>query len=76
MEFNVCYRDIIMALNSLDDWIKPKKIPKKLFNVLNGISVIPEPYGVVAIYGAWNYPFQLVVLPLVGALAAGKLREV
>ena len=71
MEYNICYHDVIMVLNSLDEWIKPKKMPTNLMNAFNGIAVVPEPYGVVAIYGAWNYPFQLVFLPLVGALAAG-----
>ena len=31
-----------------------------------------EPYGVALIIGAWNYPIQLALLPLVGALSAGK----
>ena len=71
MEYNLCYHDVMVALNSLDDWIKPKKMPVNLMNMFNSVAVMPEPYGVVAIFGAWNYPFQLVFLPLVGALAAG-----
>lgn len=31
----------------------------------------PEPKGVVVIFGAWNYPLQLTVIPLIGAIAAG-----
>ena len=72
MEYNLCYHDVMVALNSLDDWIKPRKMPVNLMNVFNSVAVTPEPYGVVAIFGAWNYPFQLVFLPLVGALAAGN----
>lgn len=34
--------------------------------------VHPEPYGICLIIGAWNYPFQLVFSPLVGAIAAGN----
>ena len=30
-----------------------------------------EPYGVVLIIGTWNYPIQLVISPLIGAIAAG-----
>ena len=32
----------------------------------------PEPYGVTLIIGAWNYPFQLIAYPFIGAIAAGK----
>ena len=31
----------------------------------------PEPFGVVLVMGAWNYPIQLTLLPLIGAIAAG-----
>ena len=31
-----------------------------------------EPFGVTLIMGAWNYPLQLVLGPLVGAIAAGN----
>lgn len=31
-----------------------------------------DPYGVVLIMGAWNYPLQLTLLPLAGAIAAGN----
>src|SRR5699024_5121920 len=34
--------------------------------------IIPEPYGVVAIFSPWNYPFQLAIAPLVSAIAAGN----
>lgn len=39
---------------------------------LDNCFVRREPLGVVLIIGAWNYPLQLVVLPLVGAIAAGS----
>lgn len=40
---------------------------------LDSCFVRREPLGVVLIIGAWNYPLQLVVLPLVGAIAAGTI---
>ena len=33
---------------------------------------VAEPYGIVALFGAWNYPVQLILLPLIGAIAAGN----
>lgn len=35
-----------------------------------------EPLGVVLIIGAWNYPLQLILLPLIGAISAGKYSDV
>jgi aldehyde dehydrogenase (NAD+) len=35
-------------------------------------QLIKEPLGVVLIIGAWNYPFSLILRPLVGAIAAGN----
>ena len=34
--------------------------------------IYPEPYGVTLIISPWNYPFQLAIAPLIGAIAAGN----
>ena len=39
----------------------------------NDAYIRREPLGVVLIIGAWNYPFQLTIHPLIGAIAAGKM---
>lgn len=39
--------------------------------MLDDCFIRMEPLGVVLIIGAWNYPLQLIVLPLIGAIAAG-----
>lgn len=44
---------------------------KALLNIADEVYVRNEPLGVVLIIGAWNYPIQLVLLPLLGAIAAG-----
>ena len=33
----------------------------------------PEPYGTTLVIGAWNYPVQLILLPVIGAIAAGYI---
>ena len=60
------------ALLHLTDWMEPR--PAKLPLALRPASaeVRPRPKGLVLIIGAWNYPVQLTLAPLVGALAAGN----
>lgn len=45
---------------------------KGLVNAMDTVIIYNDPYGVVLIMGAWNYPFQLSLMPLVGAIAAGN----
>ena len=40
--------------------------------MMDAAYIKPEPFGVVLILGAWNYPVQLTLAPVVGAIAAGK----
>jgi aldehyde dehydrogenase (NAD+) len=60
------------ALKHLDRWTRPKKVrsPAMLFGASGRIYA--EPYGTVLIIVPWNYPINLCIAPLVGALAAGN----
>jgi aldehyde dehydrogenase (NAD+) len=60
------------ALDHLDDWVKPEKVHTPLALQPARSRIYREPLGVALIIGAWNYPFQLIAAPLVGALAAGN----
>jgi len=59
-------------MKRLKKWAKPKKVktPFTLFPSKSRIQY--EPYGTVLITGPFNYPFQLVIEPLIGAIAAGN----
>src|SRR5215469_6641050 len=59
------------AIYSVRRWMKPKRVatPMALFGTKSWMHY--EPKGVVLIIGPWNYPFQLVIAPLVAAIAAG-----
>jgi aldehyde dehydrogenase (NAD+) len=65
-------RSISMAIKNLKKWMKKKKYPNELFVPFSSSYVVPEPKGVVLLIGPYNYPFQLVIEPLIGAIAAGN----
>lgn len=64
--------EINVALKQLDAWVKPRRVRTNLLNLPSSSSILPEPLGVVLIIAPWNYPFQLLLNPLVGAIAAGN----
>ncbi|MEM7792821.1 MAG: aldehyde dehydrogenase [Cyanobacteria bacterium P01_C01_bin.118] len=64
--------EINLALEKLKTWMKPKRVKSTLENFPSSAWVQPDPLGVVLIIGPWNYPFQLMIAPLVGAIAAGN----
>jgi aldehyde dehydrogenase (NAD+) len=71
-EILLVIKEIEYAIKNIKNWTKPKKaeVPWQFFPA--SAKIYPEPLGVVLILGAWNYPFQLVVAPLIGAIAAGN----
>lgn len=71
-EVDFVLNDIRSALNNLDAWVKPKFVSKCFVTLVDDNYIYYEPYGVVLILGAWNYPIQLAFSPLVGAIAAGN----
>lgn len=71
-EIGLIIGEINYALKNLDDWVEPKKVPSSLVNFPSENYILKEPYGSVLIIAPWNYPVQLSLLPLVGALAAGN----
>lgn len=64
--------EINYALKHLKSWVKPKKASTGIEQFPASAKIYPEPLGVVLIIGPWNYPFQLMISPLVGAIAAGN----
>lgn len=56
----------------LSQWIKPESVKTPLVHQPAQSEVIYEPRGVTLIIAPWNYPFQLLIDPLIGAIAAGN----
>ncbi|MDF5706590.1 MAG: aldehyde dehydrogenase family protein [Nostoc sp. S4] len=65
-------KEIDYAIKHLKTWTKPKKAPVSFDFFSYSASIYPEPLGVVLIIGPWNYPFHLMIFPLIGAIAAGN----
>lgn len=64
--------EINTALSNLASWMKPQRVSTNLLNLPSTSEIHHEPLGVVLIIGPWNYPLQLLLMPLVGAIAAGN----
>ncbi|MGH2898705.1 MAG: aldehyde dehydrogenase family protein, partial [Solirubrobacteraceae bacterium] len=60
------------AVKSLRAWMQPQRVPTPMALLGTQSWIHYEPRGVVLIIGPWNYPFQLVIAPLVAAIAAGN----
>jgi aldehyde dehydrogenase (NAD+) len=65
-------KELDYAIKHLKSWAKPKKVPVPVEQVPGAAMIYPEPLGVVLIIGPWNYPFQLMISPLLAAIAAGN----
>lgn len=70
-EIGVVVAEVRLALRHLDRWASPRRarIPIALAPATG--AVLSEPLGTALVIGTWNYPIQLLLAPLVGALAAG-----
>ncbi|XP_055707493.1 aldehyde dehydrogenase, dimeric NADP-preferring isoform X1 [Phlebotomus papatasi] len=72
LEIEFLKNDLKNTLMHLRDWAKPVKPEKTFVNMLDGVYIYKEPFGVVLVMGAWNYPLQLTLLPVAAAIAAGN----
>ncbi len=71
-ELSFIYSEIAYTTKHLKSWAKRKKVATGLANFPARSYIIPEPLGTCLVIGAWNYPYQLSLLPAVAALAAGN----
>lgn len=71
-EIEILINDLRNTLMNLDEWACVNYPSKALVNILDSVKVYNDPYGVVLVIGAWNYPLQLLLLPMAGAIAAGN----
>ncbi|GFH36037.1 aldehyde dehydrogenase family protein [Streptomyces pacificus] len=68
--------EIDHALRHLDRWLRPRRASVPLGLRPARARTVREPLGTVLIIAPWNYPLQLALAPLVGAIAAGNTAVV
>lgn len=71
-EIGIVLEEIRFTLKHLQNWVKPRRVKTPMTHIGSKSYIYPEPYGVTLIISPWNYPFQLAIAPLIGAIAAGN----
>ena len=71
-EIGFFLNELNYTIEHLKGWMQPTSVPTNLLNQPSTCYTVQEPLGVVCIIGPWNYPFQLLFTPLVGAIAGGN----
>jgi len=71
-EVGFVLREINLFINNIKRWAKPKKVKDNIINFPSQNYIFHEPYGIMLIISPWNYPFQLCMSPLAGAMSAGN----
>jgi aldehyde dehydrogenase (NAD+) len=71
-EIGFVYAEISHALKHLSAWMKPTRVSSPLMLFPSSSKIFRDSLGVVLIIAPWNYPFQLLIGPLIGAIAGGN----
>ncbi len=72
-ELGLVLTEIGVHIKNLKKWAKPEKVStNQMIHFWSESRILKEPYGLVLIIAPWNYPFQLLINPLVGAISAGN----
>ncbi len=71
-EISFIYKDIDYYLKNLKSFAKPKNVLTNIVNQMGSSKIVFEPLGNCLVIGAWNYPYQLTLTPVIAAIAAGN----
>lgn len=71
-EIGIVIAELKLVIKNLNRWSKPKTVIPSVLNFPSWEKIYQEPYGTVLIISPWNYPFQLSMAALIGAIAAGN----
>ena len=70
-EISLVIQEINYHIKKLKNWAKPKRVSTPIYLWPSQSKLYPEPLGLALIISPWNYPFQLTMSPLIGAISAG-----
>lgn len=71
-EIGIVLAELHLIIKNISSWSKPKTVIPSMLNFPSWSKIYREPFGSVLILAPWNYPFQLALAPLIGAVAAGN----
>lgn len=71
-ETGLLLQEINYIAKNLREWMRPETTGTNLLNLPSSSYLLPSPKGVVLIIGPWNFPLQLLLIPVAGAIAAGN----
>lgn len=71
-EIGIVYKEFDYVIKHLRSWNSPEKVSGSMMSFPAKNYVYRDPYGVVLILSPWNYPFNLTMMPLIGAIAGGN----
>ena len=71
-EYFVVMKELKTMIKNLEQWSQSRRISASVFNFPSKDYLIPEPFGCALQISPWNYPFQLSLATLIGAVAAGN----
>lgn len=66
------FEELELAISHLKDWAKPRKVATNLLNQPGKSYIVAEPLGTTLVIGAWNFPYNLSLIPVVGSMMAGN----
>ncbi len=71
-EIGFVLEELRFHLKKVKKWARPKRVPSSIVSFPATARIMHEPLGTVLIIAPWNYPFQLMMAPLIGAISAGN----
>jgi len=75
-EIGLVLTELNLAIRKLHSWMAPKFVSTDLANLPSSSKIYRDALGVVLIISPWNYPFQLLMNPLIGAIAGGNVAVI
>ncbi len=75
-ELGLVMAELNLCIKNLNKWMQPQAVKTDLLNLPSSSKIYHDPLGVVLIISPWNYPLQLLLIPLIGAIAGGNCAVV